>query len=737
MDLQNFKTLTMREKLEIWKQQKLQQKVNVNNSLHFQQQNQTPNSFNLNNKTLQTIPKQPLQKQNINRTEIPNCNYHFNSKSQINRLNNSEKENYQTQSFESSLHQETPSMTLDQLSNNFVSMLEQQSNQQLNQQLNQLEQLNNLHLLVKQQILNLFSIEQQESTISIQSTFPNYRPHLSLYYGLNEINKNQALQIINNQLLNHLPIQFNATNLALYLIDSYDTEKWIPLGRVTLGTSRFYRSCNFINGEWILPTRNLDFTNPEDPCWLPVIDPATRQIIHLLPASTSTDIDLAVASAKKAFEQSTLTGKERAKYLRAIAEEILLNKDDMAEIEVVDNGKPIREALMDIEDSAACFEYYAKIAEQLDEKQTEIINIPSDKFCCVIRKEPIGVAGLIIPWNYPLLMAAWKVAPCLAAGCTCVLKPSEFTSLNSLELAAICSRVNIPPGFLNVVIGTGPETGAPLSQHLDIDKIAFTGSVVTGSKVMQACASNITRVSLELGGKSPIIIFDDTDLDIACEWIMVGIFLNQGQVCSATSRALIHENIYDKLIDKLALEVKKIKIGHGLSPDTIMGPIVSESQYNKVLDYIEKGKKSGANLICGGKPAQLSLNGYFIEPTIFTNVDVNSVIWKEEIFGPVLSINKFSSEEEAINIANRSTYGLASAILSRDNDKLERISKKLKTGVVWLNCSQPSFIEAPWGGMKRSGIGRELGPWGLENFIEIKQITKAKDNYTWGLYLNN
>jgi len=335
-------------------------------------------------------------------------------------------------------------------------------------------------------------------------------------------------------------------------------------------------------------------------------------------------------------------------------------------------------------------------------------------------------------------MAAWKVAPMLAAGCTAVLKPSELTPLSAMELAAVCQFVGLPPGVLNVVTGTGPDAGQPLTLHPKIEKVAFTGSVLTGSKVMKMASDQIKKVSLELGGKSPFIVFDDVNINQATEWIMYGILWNQGQNCSATSRVLIHENVYQTILNRILEEVKKIKIGSGFNPENKLGPLISEGQYHKVINYIRIGEKEGAKVACGGVPTKPELmSGYFVEPTIFVDVEPNMTIWNEEIFGPVLCIRKFKTEEEALKLANDSSYGLASAVMSANKERCRRFVKGLRSGVVWVNCSQPTMVEGPWGGFKKSGIGRELGPWGLEQYLEIKQVTTYLEEdgmgYEWYL----
>ena len=363
------------------------------------------------------------------------------------------------------------------------------------------------------------------------------------------------------------------------------------------------------------------------------------------------------------------------------------------------------------------------------------VSLSEPGFTSKAVKEPIGVAGAIIPWNFPMLMAAWKIAPALAAGCTMVLKPSEVTSLTAIAMAQIAIDVDLPKGVLNIVTGLGQQTGQALTEHPKVDKLAFTGSVPTGTKIMQVAAQAIKNVSLELGGKSPIIVFDDCEIERAVEWIMFGIFWNQGQVCSGTSRALVQQSLYPRLLKRLIEETNKITIGSGSDEGVLMGPLVNEAQYNKVINAIKRGIDEGATLVCGGdRPAHLD-TGYYVSPTILSDMDEDSWVWEEEIFGPVLCIKPFESEEQAIEMANNSRFGLAAAVMSQDNERCDRVAAKLRAGIVWVNCSQPTFVEAPWGGYKQSGIGRELGEWGLNNYLETKQITRYESDEPWAWYI--
>ncbi|KAK4794612.1 hypothetical protein SAY86_012606 [Trapa natans] len=487
----------------------------------------------------------------------------------------------------------------------------------------------------------------------------------------------------------------------------------------------------FIDGQWREPALKKR---------IPVINPSTEEVVGDIPAATSEDVEIAVDAARRALSRNNgkdwayAPGATRAKYLRAIATKITERKPLLAKLEAIDCGKPLDEAAWDMDDVAGCFEYYADLAEQLDAKQNAPVSLPMDTFKSYVRKEPIGVVGLISPWNYPLLMATWKVAPALAAGCAAILKPSELASVTCLELADVCREVGLPAGVLNIVTGLGPEAGAPLVTHPHVDKIAFTGSSATGSKVMSAAAQLVKPVSLELGGKSPIVVFEDVDLDKAAEWTLFGCFWTNGQICSATSRLILHESIAVAFLDRLVKWSKNIKISDPLEEGCRLGPVVSGGQYEKILKFISTAKSEGATILCGGDRPKHLKKGFFVEPTIITDVNRSMQIWKEEVFGPVLCVKTFSSEEEAIELANDSPYGLGAAVISNDLERCDRVSRAIHAGIVWINCSQPCFTQAPWGGNKRSGFGRELGEWGLENYLSVKQVTQYISNDPWGWY---
>ncbi len=467
----------------------------------------------------------------------------------------------------------------------------------------------------------------------------------------------------------------------------------------------------YVNGEWVESRRRNYF---------PVYDPSTEEVIAEVPDASAEDIDRAVRAARAAFDSGSwpqTVAQERGRILFRLAERVRKEAAMLAELESRNCGKPIVEAEYDLADVATCFEYYGGLAT----KVLGHINPVPDNALSLSLREPVGVAGQIIPWNYPLLMAAWKLAPALAAGCTCVLKPAEQTPLTVLEMAAWLAEVGLPPGVVNVVTGFGETAGAPLVQHPEVNKVAFTGSVAVGKEIMKMAAETVKRVTLELGGKSPNIFFADSDFEAAVDGALFGVFINQGEICSAGSRILVERPIYSRFVEAMTEKARRIKLGPPLARETKMGPLVSKEHFERVLAYQEVGKKEAKLSIGGGRPPSLP-RGYYVEPTIFYDVDNSARIAREEIFGPVAAVLPFDDEAEAIRIANDTPYGLAAAVWSRDIFRAFRTVKALRAGIVWVNHMQPTYVEAPWGGYKQSGFGRELGPWGIEEYLETKQV---------------
>ncbi len=467
----------------------------------------------------------------------------------------------------------------------------------------------------------------------------------------------------------------------------------------------------YINGKWVDSATGKTFA---------VYDPSTEQVIAEVPDCNATDVDRAVAAARTAFDTGgwpQTTAQERGRILFRLAEKVRQNAAALAELESRNTGKPIVEAEFDIADVATCFEYYGGLAT----KVMGHVNPVPDNALSLSLREPMGVAGQIIPWNYPLLMAAWKLAPALAAGCTCVLKPAEQTPLTALQLANYFEEAGLPPGVVNVITGFGETAGAPLVRHPGVDKIAFTGSAAVGKEIQKAAADTLKRVTLELGGKSPNIFFADADFEAAIDGALFGVFINQGEVCSAGSRILVEKSIYKRFLDAMTAKTSTIKLGPPLDRETKMGPLVSKEQYERVRSYQQLGKKEAKLATGGNRPASFK-SGYYVEPTIFYDVDNSARIAREEIFGPVAAVIPFENETDAIRIANDSPYGLAAAVWSRDIFKALRAVKAIRAGIVWVNHMQPTYVEAPWGGYKQSGFGRELGPWGIEEYLETKQV---------------
>jgi betaine-aldehyde dehydrogenase len=467
----------------------------------------------------------------------------------------------------------------------------------------------------------------------------------------------------------------------------------------------------YIDGQWVSNASGKTF---------PIVDPATEEVMADVVEASAVEVDLAVQAARRAFDSgpwSASTPFSRAQVLFKLAAKVREHLPELAEMETRNTGKPIVEGEGDIDAVAEVFEYYAGLATKIAGQ----VNPVSANALSLSIKEPIGVAGLIVPWNYPLLMAAWKLAPALAAGCTCVLKPAEQTPLTSMMLAQWFHECGLPPGVVNIVNGFGESCGVPIVEHPLVDKIAFTGSTEVGKSIVKLAANTLKRVTLELGGKSPNIFFADADWESSIDGALFGIFINQGEVCSAGSRILVEQKIYKPFVEAMAEKAKTIRLGAPMDRDTKMGPVVSKDQYDRIQSYLAIGKTEAKVASGGGRATQFD-KGYYIEPTIFYDVDNSARISREEIFGPVATVIPFDAEVDAIRIANDTPYGLAAAVWSRDIYKAFRVVKSLRAGIVWVNHMQPTCVEAPWGGYKQSGTGRELGPWGIEEYLETKQV---------------
>jgi aldehyde dehydrogenase (NAD+) len=468
-----------------------------------------------------------------------------------------------------------------------------------------------------------------------------------------------------------------------------------------------------INNRWVDSASGKKF---------PVINPSTGEEICQVAEADSADVDKAVGAARAAFEHGAwrkMPASARGVLLNRLADLIERHTDELAALEALDNGKPFGVAkAVDVAATVACYRYFAGWADKI---QGRTIPIDGD-FFCYTRLEPVGVVGQIIPWNFPMLMQAWKLAPALTTGNTVVMKPAEQTPLSALRIGELIIEAGFPEGVVNILPGYGPTAGAAIARHLDVDKVAFTGSTEVGQLVMEAAAkSNLKRVTLELGGKSPNIVLADTDMDAAVEGAHFGLFFNHGQCCCAGSRVFVEEKIYDDFVAKSGARAKRRTVGDPFDPKTEQGPQVDSAQFDKVMGYIESGRSEGAKLVCGGD--RVGNRGYFIQPTVFADVQDDMKIAREEIFGPVMSIIPFRSVDEVVERANRTNYGLAAAVWTRDIQKALAISNSVRAGTVWVNCYNVLDPRAPFGGFKQSGIGRELGEYGLQQYTEVKTVT--------------
>jgi aldehyde dehydrogenase (NAD+) len=453
------------------------------------------------------------------------------------------------------------------------------------------------------------------------------------------------------------------------------------------------------------------------------INPATGEILANVAEADAADVDLAVKAARKAFHSQApwrrMSASERGKMLNRLADLIEKNIEELATLESLDNGKPRHVALAaDLQLVIACYRYYAGWADKV---QGKTIPVNGDYFCYT-RHEPVGVVGQIIPWNFPLLMQAWKLAPALACGNTVVMKTAEQTPLTALRVGELIVEAGFPEGVVNILPGYGPTAGGAISSHMDIDKVAFTGSTEVGKIIMKAAAdSNLKRVTLELGGKSPNIVFADSDMAQAIEGSHFALFFNQGQCCCAGSRVFVEDKAYDEFVERSVQRARARTVGNPLDAKTEQGPQVDNEQFNKILGYIESGKQEGARMLCGGE--RVGDRGYFVAPTVFTDVRDEMKIAQEEIFGPVMSVLKFKDMDELIERANKTIYGLAAAVWTRDIGKAHHVANSVRAGTVWVNCYDVFDAAAPFGGFKQSGIGRELGEYGLQQYSEIKTVT--------------
>ncbi len=484
----------------------------------------------------------------------------------------------------------------------------------------------------------------------------------------------------------------------------------------------------YINGQWVDAvsgkTRNIE-------------NPGNEEIIARVPEGDRSDAKAAIAAAREAFDKSPwriTTGRERGLLLYRLADAIESSSEELAELESLNTGKTVEESRWDMNDIAGIFRYYAGLA---DKEGGETLNSPIPESSSIIIREPVGVCGQISPWNYPLLQAAWKMAPALAAGCTIVMKPSEITPLTLIKLTELAEETGFPPGVINLILGPG-GAGAELSESIDVDLISFTGGIETGKTIMKAASGNVKKIALELGGKNPHIIFADADMEAALDSVLNGVFFHAGQICSAGTRVMIEAPVHDQFVEKLKSAMSKIRLGYAFDKDTQMGPLISKAHREKIEDYVKTGIDEGAELVLGGKrPENPELSkGYYYLPTLFTGCTADMKIVQEESFGPVITVEKFHTEAEVTEKANNTIYGLSAGFRTKDPDRIFRMSRALRFGTVWINDFNIYFTEAPWGGYRQSGLGRELGKTGFEEYTELKHVFQ-NHNYKPSKWFNS
>lgn len=472
-----------------------------------------------------------------------------------------------------------------------------------------------------------------------------------------------------------------------------------------------------INGQWV---------NAQSGKTFPTYDPATGEVLAHVTEGDKADIDLAVQAARKAFEQGLwrkMTPSDRGKVIWRLADLLESNLEEFAQLESLDNGKPLTIArAADVPLAVDLFRYMAGWTTKIEGNTIPISvpYMPGAEFLAYTRREPVGVVGQIIPWNFPLLMAAWKLGPALAVGCTIVLKPAEQTPLSALRLGELFMEAGFPDGVVNIVPGYGETAGAALAAHLDVDKVAFTGSTEVGKLIAKAATGNLKKVTLELGGKSPSLVLSDADLESGIPGVASAIFFNHGQCCCAGSRLYVEKSIFDRVVAGVVDQAKQITLGPGMNPSTQMGPLVSVEQQQRVLGYLESGLAEGAKAVVGGK--RMGDKGYFVEPTVLVNTTSTMKVIQEEIFGPVVCAEPFQDVDEVIQKANNNIYGLAAAVWTKDLSKAHRIAARLRAGTVWINCHNIFDAALPFGGYKQSGWGREMGHEALDLYTEVKSV---------------